>query len=124
MTTKNEIWMDLPLLGGYQRVTPESNPVAWAYAHGSDFGGNLDQARMEAWEEEWNELKERRKDWHFGIPETHWRQRDGSTIAIKEMTDRHLGYAIRFAQTKRVHRSRLRRLTTEAALRLVSPTRS
>lgn len=124
MTAKNEIWLDLPLAGGYQRITRESNPVAWAYAHGSDLGGNMDQARAEAWEHEWSEKQKLRQDWHIGIPETHWRQRDGSTIAIKEMSDRHLGYALRYVVTKKGHRSRATALMTEAASRLVSPTRS
>lgn len=32
----------------------------------------------------------------YGVPEaTHWKVRDGTTIAISEMVDRHLYYAIR-----------------------------
>jgi hypothetical protein len=114
----NEVRLNLPFLGGRQSVTRESNPVAYAYAvHGSDLGGNLDQARVESWEQDWNELqRERRrrsKDWHYDVPLDHWRTRDGRALPIRQLEDRHLGHCIRFAQTKKPHASRLSALLTE-----------
>jgi hypothetical protein len=114
MTTKNELWLNLPLLGGYQRVTRESNPVAWAYAHGSDLGGNLDQAHAEAraealdaeFEDRSRERMERRKDWHYDVPKTHWRTATGFSVFITSMNDGYLDNCIRFAETKRQHASR------------------
>jgi hypothetical protein len=113
------IWVNLPLAGGRQEITRESNPVAWAYAHGSDLGGNLDEARFEAWELELSEIDRRRVDWHFDVPKTHWRQRDGTSIAIRKMTDAHLGHALRFAQTRKKHASRRAALTAEIQRRAV-----
>jgi hypothetical protein len=115
MTTKNGAWLDLPLLGGNQWVTKESNPIAWAYMHGSDLGGNLDQAQLEAWEES---LRPRRpRDWHRGLRPYQWRCRDGAVVAIWDMTDTHLGNAIRFAENKPQHSSRLGVLRQEAKRR-------
>lgn len=109
----DEIWLNLPLLGGYQRVTRESNPVAWAYAHGSDLSGNLDHASSEALDEAYGRIETRKNDWHFDVPETHWRTRDGRVIVISEMEDDHLGHCIRFARTRKRHASRLRSLLAE-----------
>lgn len=113
----DRIWMDLPLLGGGQWVTKESNPVAWAYHHGSDLGGNLDKARGE-----W--LAERLtvpRDWHRrrGSDEppcgpAQWRTRDRmEVIDMTAMDDDHLGHAIRFASTKPQHASKLSALVAE-----------
>jgi hypothetical protein len=115
MTAKNEMWLNMPLLGGYQRITPESNPVTWAYAHGSDLGGNLDNARGEWYEEKWD--LDQLADWHRGVASDSWRCKDGSSIRICDMNDFHLGHAIRFAQTKSQHHSRIDALTTEFARR-------
>jgi hypothetical protein len=118
MTAKNEIWLNLPMLGGMQHVTRESNPVAWAYARGSDMGGNLDCAQEAEWDDWQEERNLRKEDWHYDAPRNCWRQRDGTVIGIAKMADSHLGHAIRFAQTKSQHASRLPALLAERKKRL------
>lgn len=118
--------MNLPLLGGGQWVTPKSNPVSWSYfVNGSDMGGNLDQARMSSFEEDWEAAKEererRRHDWHYDAPKTHWRQKNGRLIAIARMSDDHLGHCIRFAGSLKQHKSRYWALIAERNQRERSP---
>ena len=61
------------------------------------------------------------KDWHAQRSEgecrcaaDQWRTRNRDEVMyISEMTDNHLGHCIRFASTKRQHRSRLPALLAE-----------
>jgi hypothetical protein len=120
------MWMDLPLAGGRQWVTPETHPVSWAYfVHGSDLGGNMDQARAEYYEQELRAMGRRRRDWHRRRDQSEpdcaghqWRTRDRYVVVdMTDMDDNHLGHAIRFASTKPQHSSRLAALVNERARR-------
>jgi hypothetical protein len=88
----------------------------------------LEQARADAatFDETSNHLPTpKARDWHAQRTKDEprcaadqWRTRDRAEVLfISEMSDQHLGHCIRFASTKRQHRSRWAALLAERAAR-------